>query len=522
MSIAEQLRQKSKLVKSQKAKRALEKTLAEKRKKAKATADKTAKKNAILKKQREKLVAEKLKRSIELENLKFLEKTFNRYLLEAWKGNVQIIPTDIEIKNFELLSLYGLKILSTEDFVNLLNKNVAQINKLIEDFNHEYLAFMSQFRKNPKGLSLCSPKIIQDESHDFLTENDHISETIDLYKDELRQKIEDLNATHSKLISDSERSKKSIESLVNNLTNLADGYSDYSIEFESKYLTELRSPPPEILHEYPDLMKFTYAERLADRRYQFHIAKKVMAGMGLTIPNQDELCNYKGSAFNDFGLYKTEAGFDVLGRYLAFFRIIVGGNPYDAVINSVKEELIINIFPDGAEYRQKLREIKWKILEEGNTLKKLIKFDSKELANKIDKKITELKSLLDNGKINIPFNSFNFKSEELFDLDDLKSYRSGNVDINRRIHEIHWLLSSEGRLNIQKYIKALEHSSTAGKFSLALTCLDNDGILTFKLNNRRVFELSISIDSFIKIIAGDKLAYTLKTSSSSNLLTIKW
>ena len=115
MSIAEQLRQKSKLVKSQKAKRALEKTLAEKRKKAKVTADNTAKKNAILKKQREKLVAEKLKRSIELENLKFLEKTFNRYLLEAWNGSVQIIPTDIEIKNFELLSLYGLKILSTED-----------------------------------------------------------------------------------------------------------------------------------------------------------------------------------------------------------------------------------------------------------------------------------------------------------------------------------------------------------------------------------------------------------------------
>ena len=519
MTIAEQLRQKSKLVKSQKAKRTLEKTLFEKRKKAKATAEKMAKEKAILKKQREKLSAEKLKRSIELENLKFLERSFNRFLLEAWNSNVQINPTEIEIKKIELLSRYGLKILSTEDFVNLLNKNITQINTLIKDFNREYLTFMSQFKKNSKGLSLCSPKKIQDESYDFLIDNKHISVAVDLCKHELSQKIEDLNFSHSRLISDSERSKKDIESLVNNLSSLAELYSDYSLEFQSKYLIELRSPPPEILHEYPDLMKLTYAERLADRRYQFRIAKKVMTCMGLTIPKQDELFN---SAPNAFRQYEADSGFDVLGRYLAFFRIMVGGNPYDAVINSVKEDLIINIFPDGAEYRQKIREIEWQIREETNTLKKFIKFDGKDYLSKIYKKISELKTQLDNGKIKIPFNSVNFISEELFDLDDLKSYQSGSAVINQRINEIHWLLSSVGRLNVEKFFKALEKSSATGKFTLTLSYLDIDGVLTFRLNSRRVFQLSISIDSFLKILDSDKLVCTLKTSSASNLLTVKW
>lgn len=522
MSIAEQLRQKSKLVKSQKAKRALEKTIAEKRKKAKALAEKMAKEKAILQKQREKLSAEKLKRSIELENLKFLERTFSRYMLEAWNGKVQINPTDIEIKGCGLLSQYGLKVLSTEDFVNQLNKNLSEINKLIQNFNHEYLIFMSQFKKKSKSILLCTARDIQNESYDFLKENNNLFKTIDLCKQELRQKIDSLNAAHSRLVSNSERTKKNIGSLVNHLSDLAERYSDCANEFESEYLNELHSPSPEILYENPELMKLTYTERLADRRYQFRVAKRVMIGMGLTIPKQEELLNYENSSFNSHSPLDADSEFDILGRYLAFFRIVDGGNPYDAVINSVKEEFVINIFPDGAEYRQQLMKIEWQIREEGNALKKFIKFDAKDYLSKIDKKIRTLKNKIDDGRLKIPFDAVSFKAEELFDLDNLKKYQGGSDAVNQYIQEIQWIISPTGRTNIDKFINALERSSSMGRFSLELAYIDNNGFLTFSLNKRRIFELSVSMQSFLKILSKDKFAYALKSSKTSNVLIIKW
>ena len=517
MNIADKLRKNSKLANSEKAKRSLAKTLAEKRKKAKLLAIKKAEEIAALEKKRAKERTEKAKQAVEAENLKIIKNYLEKFYKAAWNGESYFIASESDGDNNKLLKPYGLMLLSTEEFAESLNNSLNDINDSIGELN----SHLSKIGIRTSGLIPgCSPKDISSNEYNFLQRWAVTQKLINQIEVNISKKIESLELSHATTSSSIRQSKNAAKFLAERLKTLAESFSKDTISaFKNNYQTVLHRPPASILENMPELKRLTYAERIDNRDYQFRIARQVFSDLGLHLPSPEELQVFNGSQPSQSYPFGEV---DTVGRYIAFFRILCGGEPYSTISKVVREEIISNNSADLAIEEKRLRKIELLIESEKHNLNDLNKNTMNKEAAKINKKIESLKNRVNETIPSTPYSHHIFKSQYMFDLDALRINQLGNNSFNLLIEEILWLLSNVGILNVGKLMNALESASTKGLRTLQLSYEELDGKIHFQKNGKRLFELKITLENFLKMLEKDKLSYTLKAAKSSNVLTIKW
>ena len=517
MNIADKLRKNSKLANSEKAKRSLAKTLAEKRKKAKLLAIKKAEEIAALEKKRAKERTEKAKQAVEAENLKIIKNYLEKFYKAAWNGESYFIASESDGDNNKLLKPYGLMLLSTEEFAESLNNSLNDINDSIGELN----SHLSKIGVRTSGLIPgCSPKDISSNEYNFLQRWAVTQKLINQIEVNISKKVDALELSHATTSLSIRQSKNAAKFLAERLKILAESFSKDTVNaFKNNYQAVLHRPPASILENMPELKRLTYAERIDNRDYQFRIARQVFSDLGLNLPSPEELQVLNRSQPS---LSYPFGEVDTVGRYIAFFRILCGGEPYSTISKVVREEIISNNSADLAIEEKRLRKIELLIESEKHNLNDLNKNTMNKEAAKINKKIESLKNRVNETIPSTPYSHHIFKSQYMFDLDALRINQLGNNSFNLLIEEILWLLSNFGILNVGKLMNALEGASTKGLRTLQLSYEELDGKIHFQRNGKRLFELKITLENFLKMLEKDKLSYTLKAAKSSNLLTIKW
>ncbi|MBT8573884.1 hypothetical protein G6701_00055 [Polynucleobacter paneuropaeus] len=518
MSIADQLKNNSKLANIKKAKRSLAKTLAEKREKAQILAAQKEKERVAIERKKQQEKAEQKKRAIESANLRTLKKYFDDFYLTAWHGSSIFVTTERDANRDQLLKPFGLKILSTEKHSEKLNGNLSVVNSLIEDINAQLINI--GFKGNAL-IPECSPKDICSNDYAFgdiwSIRNKLLSDLIA----KSTQKIKTLEELRASIKNEIDYTKNATTKLALQLKKLAGSYSrEDSKEFKENYELLLHNPPTSILNNIPELKKLTYAERIDNRDYQYHIAKEVFSRLNLKLPSLEQMqLSTKSQISNKASLFSEADG---IGRYIAFFRIFCGGDPYSAILRSVKEKIHSNNAEDLIHEENRLGKTELLLESARQSLKEIDINNLRKIASEISRKITNLRKSANGALGIITFNLTSFMPQYFFDIKHLHSPSVEIAPFSQFIDEISWLISKDGMVNVKKLMRALENASTKGLRTLSLTYKESDKKLIFQRDGKKLFELAISLENFLAMIKKDKLSYTLKMSKSSNVLTIKW
>ena len=518
MNIAEQLKRNSKLANERKAKRSLAKTLAEKRLKAKILAEQKEKERVALEKKKKAAKAEEAKRAIEAANLKTLKKYFDSFYLTAWHGNSQFVTIEKDGNRDELLKPFGLTLLSTEEYCEKLNRNLLKINELIEEINYHLISI--GFKKNVL-IPECAPKDILKEQYNFAEIWSARNSLLNGLQEKINQNIKSLEQTRLSIKNEINFTKNATTRLANSLMKLARTYSrEDSKAFKDNYELLLHSPPVSVLNNMPELKKLTYSERIDNRNYQYQIARETFARLNLTLPSLEQMQLSPKSQISDKAWLFSET--DGIGRYIAFFNIFCGGDAYSAILRSVKEKIHSNNAENLIHEERRLSKTELLLQSDSKKLEEMNISSLRKIATEIRKRISNLRVITNQATELITFNATSFESCYLFDLTNLRISSAPTTPFNQLIIEIQWLLSKAGISNVRKLIRTLESASTKGLRSLQLSYQESDNKIIFCKDGKQLFELFVSLDNFLSMLKKDKLSYTLKTSKTSNLLTIKW
>ena len=501
MNIANQFRKNSADVNKRKSQLSLAKTLAEKKKKTELLAKQALKEKISREKEKEKIRLEKIRRANEIKDNKIIKTYLEKCLFDAWKGELQVVIDESELKNSHLLLNYGIDLLSTEEFVSQINLKIDVINYLISDLKAEIRENLLLSRAEGNALNVTPEKLLN-ESFNF------DEKTIFIHL-----KIKDVNSNISYQIKKLEkhvyRSETSTISFAENqvsvyaelLKRLANPFERHYEKFESKYVSALSKNP----------------NGFSDRIYALQIAKIIFSEIGLTLPSLEDL---KADLTNPF--YLGDSHIDGLGRYMAFFRVMGGENPYSAIANNIKEKFAIENANNILAKKYELEELskKIQILE----LKKIFPNEQNKLLTKlriINLKIKNLRKLIIKNNYSIPYNSNYFETEFLYDLRKIKNYPKGNEKINMIVDEIKALIINEGSF-YNKLTKVINTASLEGLYSVSFEIEDHLNELILFQNNRRFLKTLISTESFLKLLLKCGFSYSINETRSYSKLTIKW
>ncbi len=513
MRIADQLKLNSKLVNTQKAKATLKKTLAEKRKKEKALQDQIAKKKA-----------EKLRQEIELKNTQILKRYFDRFLNAAWQGNRYIEALQSDQETCHLLKKYGLELLSTEEFVDSLNKNLNKINRQIDLINSS-LSNSGIFEEN--FIPRCLPKDLRNKKFDFLKNISLLEKRTTVKQNEILNriqtlKIEKLNQERSVI-----RKQSKYQQLEMQLNSLAKEYSFIADRFEEMYLDSLNKARLETLYLMPELRDLTYYERLGSRKFQFLNAVKTFNALGIDIPeppmlgihslSTSELLSEISELLSEDHIDLIEI--DAIGRYIAFFKVLCGGPIKKSISEIVKEPFSIDI----NSFEKSMVKISNSIENESRKLKSILKLQFKKKILKINEEINFLKMEINGADYSVPYCSSGFTSELVFDLNNLTHPTTKDITpFDSFAKEIKWILSPKGRLNLRKFFKKLEQTSLKGLHTCSLPYEQKNNKIIFKKDGTMLFEFSTSLESLIKMLKVNGLSHFIMKTKNNHTLKIKW
>jgi len=500
MNIANQFRKNSVDVNKRKSHLSLTKTLAEKKKKNELLAKQARKKKILEEKEKEKIRLEKLRSINEIKDNKIIKKFLEKSLFEAWKGEVQIIIDKREVKNSHLLLNYGIDLLSTEELVSQINLKIDDINYLISDLKENIREIFHLSLAEGNTLNF-TPERLLNESFNF-----------DQKTKFLHLKIKDFNSNTSYQIKKLEHvyryenpnisfAESQVSIYAELLNRLANPFERHYEKFESKYVSALSKNP----------------NGFGDRIYALQIAKIIFSEIGLTLPSLEDL---KADLTNPF--YLGDSHIDGLGRYMAFFRVMGGENPFRAIANNIKEKFAIENANNILAKKYELEELskKIQILE----LKKIFPNEQNKLLTKIrliNLKIKDLRKLIIKNNYSIPYNSNYFETEFLYDLRKIKTYPKGNEKTNETVDEIKALIMNGGS-SYNKLIKVIKVASLEGLYSLTFKIEDHLNKLILYQNNRSFLKILISADSFLKLLLKCGFSYSIKETRSYTMLTIKW
>ena len=280
------------------------------------------------------------------------------------------------------------------------------------------------------------------------------------------------------------------------VTTLADEIRPQIKTFHSLY-NSLATSPESFFRLHPRDPKFVglnYIQLINSREYQFAVARHVL---------------------NEMGIYCNVSAPDVIGKFMAAFRVASGENLFYALFEHITDQELIDKFNDYYE----LLEVKF------NEKKRiqLLPIEGKKVDGLIlsifqsVEKLRKILKLLEVDTLQVIQRQISYTpSVRIADLFSTSTYPK----VDRLAYDIQWLSSNAGKKFKKEFTKYLDELAGFGKITAKFKVFSvNDGLL-IELPSGKEIPCDIEWDSFEKLLAF--LEFEIIETTSSGIVRIKW
>lgn len=277
---------------------------------------------------------------------------------------------------------------------------------------------------------------------------------------------------------------------------LADALKPRIDTFRSQYWSLMNSPASIHLIQYNRIAseRINFAELVACRDYQLAVARYVL---------------------HEMKIYYHISSPDVIGKHMAAFGVAAGEELYDALDKHIADPELVDKFN---EYRRLLNSNKNKraqihpSLFDGQELSKIVDsiFSAVEKLNRLFKNLGAQCLKVDHGCV-----SFN----PVVRIDEL----SGTTlfpKFDRLAYDIQWLRSSSGQKFKKEFTRYLSELAGDGKYSAKMKIFSEDDGMLIELPSGKEIPCDMEWDSFEQLM--NMLELEITETTSSGVVKLKW
>lgn len=283
---------------------------------------------------------------------------------------------------------------------------------------------------------------------------------------------------------------------VMQVTRLADMLKPRIDTFRSQYWSLLNSPASIHLIQYDRSAseKVNFADLVARREYQFAVARYVL---------------------NEMKIYCYVSSPDAVGKYMAAFGVAAGEEIYDALEKHITDPELVDKFD---EYRRLLNSNRDKHTEihqslfEGLDVSEIVDsiFSTSEKLNRLFKNLGTQYLKVKHGRV-----SFN-PAVRIDELSETALYP--NVD--RLAYDIQWLRSSSGQKFKKEFTRYLSELADNGKYTAKMKIFSEDDGMLIELPSGKEIPCDMEWDSFEQLM--NLLELEITETTSSGVVKLKW
>ncbi len=277
---------------------------------------------------------------------------------------------------------------------------------------------------------------------------------------------------------------------------LADTLKPRIDTFRSQYWSLLNSPASIHLIQFDRSIseRVNFVELVARRDYQFAVARYVL---------------------HEMKIYCHISSPDAIGKHMAAFGVAAGEELYDALDKHITDPELVDKFD---EYRRLLNLNPNRRIETQSSL--LDGQDVSEIVDSIFSTVEMLSGSLKNiGVQNLKGNHGRVSFNPVIWIDEL-SETSLYPEVDRLAYDIQWLRSSSGQKFKKEFTRYLNELAGDGKYTAKMKIFSEDDGMLIELPSGKEIPCDMDWDSFEQLM--NLLEFEITETTSSGIVKLKW